>query len=138
MRKFIITVFVLIVSLNPFSVSEAQMMGPERSHWLLGVIFKLETMRDKAIDLMIERGMPINHWRELSTRCYESSEILPFGPALRYLRALGRVDLDSYPSRPPTDPDMRNCRIRLFESWSRCRRYIQPSKGWFRQGIPGQ
>ena len=49
MRKFIITVFVLIVSLNPFSVSEAQMMGPERSHWLLGVIFKLETMRDKAI-----------------------------------------------------------------------------------------
>lgn len=40
-------------------------------------------------DLMIERGTPINHWRRLSTRCYESSEILPFGPALRYLRALG-------------------------------------------------
>jgi hypothetical protein len=49
MRKSIITAFVFMVSLNSFSVCDAQPMGPERSHWLLGVIFKLETMRDKAI-----------------------------------------------------------------------------------------
>jgi hypothetical protein len=49
MRKFIIIFFVFIVSLGCFSVSHAQMTGPERSNWLLGVIFKLENMRDQAI-----------------------------------------------------------------------------------------
>ena len=29
---------------------------------------------------------------------------------------LGRVDPDCYPLRPPTDPDVRNCCIRLFKS----------------------
>jgi hypothetical protein len=49
MRKIIIISFVFIVSLSCFPVSHAQMTGPERSNWLLGVIFKLENMRDKAI-----------------------------------------------------------------------------------------
>jgi redox-sensitive bicupin YhaK (pirin superfamily) len=49
MKNFTIISFVFIVSLSCFFVSYAQMTGPERSNWLLGVIFKLENMRDKAI-----------------------------------------------------------------------------------------
>jgi hypothetical protein len=32
----------------------------------------------------------------------------------------GRVDRGSCPPRPPTDPDVRNSRIRLLGSWFRC------------------
>lgn len=49
MRKFTIISIVLFFSLSCFSVSHAQMTGQERSNWLLGVIFKLENMRDNAI-----------------------------------------------------------------------------------------
>ena len=49
MIKFIIISFVFIVSLSCFPIAHAQMTGTERSNWLLGVIFKLENMRDKAI-----------------------------------------------------------------------------------------
>jgi len=49
MRRLTIISFVFIVSLSCFSVSYAQMTDTERSNWLLGVIFKLENMRDKAI-----------------------------------------------------------------------------------------
>ena len=49
MIKFIIISFVFIVSLSCFPIAHAQMTGTERSNWLLGVIFKLENIRDKAI-----------------------------------------------------------------------------------------
>jgi len=49
MIKFIIISFVFIVSLSCFPIAHAQMTGTERSNWLLGVIFKFENMRDKAI-----------------------------------------------------------------------------------------
>ncbi len=49
MRKFTIIYFALIVSLNCFSVSHAQMTAHERSSRLPGVITRLENMRDKAI-----------------------------------------------------------------------------------------
>lgn len=41
--------------------------------------FPARRQAGKALDLMIERDMPMNRWRELPTRS-ESFEILPFGP----------------------------------------------------------
>jgi transposase len=41
--------------------------------------------------------MPINRCRELCTGCYESSEILPFGPALVHLRGWAKISPLSSP-----------------------------------------
>lgn len=49
MRSLITIYFIVIVLFGCLSVSHAQMTDTERSNWLLGVIFKLENMRDKAI-----------------------------------------------------------------------------------------
>src|SRR4030042_5561285 len=43
--------------------------------------------------------MPINRCRELSTGCYESSEILPFGPASLQTEGARLKSLHSLPPR---------------------------------------
>jgi hypothetical protein len=40
-----------------------------------------------------------------------------------------RVDRGSCPPRPPTDPDVRDSRIRLFGSWIRCEPPLTPFTG---------
>jgi hypothetical protein len=43
--------------------------------------------------------------------------------------APSRVDRGSCPPRPPTDPDVRNSRIRLFGTWVRCEFSLAPFTG---------
>ncbi|MFT5285310.1 MAG: hypothetical protein ACI8TQ_001472 [Planctomycetota bacterium] len=37
-------------------------------------------------------------------------------PRFRWVKLLGRVDLGRFQPRPPTDPDVRNSRIRLLRN----------------------